>query len=396
MPKYLTMPKIGMNMVEGVITKWLIAPGDHVEKEQVILESETDKAVQEIVATESGVVHKLLVAEGDTVPIQAKIAVLLEEGEDAASIVLEGDTTIRVDKRETPVSVVPEPQTKPVKKGAKLRISPLARKTAANFGIDINELSPRKSGLRITKADVLKYLKEPVKVEKPVEEQTGQFLPFTPTRRSIAAHMVNSNCNKPRVTLQASADCEGLLAWRRSYEDSERVSLNALLMKIVAWALRANPQLNSISAEDGIVLSNEINICIAMEVPKGLVTPVIRNVDRLNLQEITNRISKLAQKAEEGRIEINELEGGTFTITNLGSLGVESFDPIINGNQCAILGVGAILDVPVAYNGELVVRKRINYGLSFDHAMVDGAVAARLLRDIKAVTENPFLILNQQ
>lgn len=387
MPKYLVMPKIGMNMTEGTIAKWLIAPGDRIEKEQIILEAETDKAIEEIVATEGGIVYQLLANEGDVVPCQAKIALLLDDDEEPPGKTFPNKTIdevpIDIDKNqrqpEKDVQLLTEIEHKQ-------KISPLARKTAADLGVNLQEIFPREPGLRITKNDVLRMY------EKSTKHITS-FVEQSKIRKITAEKMRKSVLEKPKVTLICSVNCEELLAWRNHLKEKFGASYNELIMKLCAHALQLNPMMNSVSEGEKVRLLDEINICLAIDTEDGLVAPVIRFVDEKSIQLLSEELKELREKAYNSKLSIDDITGGSFTITNLGMYDVESFDPIINGQQCAILGVGTIKEVPAVINHNIAIQKSMKLSLSFDHAMVDGATAAKFLQDLKVLIEHPSYLL---
>lgn len=391
MPKYLVLPKIGMNMEEGVIDEWLIKPGDKVEKEQIVLRAETDKAVQDIFATDAGIVYKLLAQPGDTVPCQEKIAILLEEGGEY--------TQERADQNKASADPKPEPDTADVperkpggkaagqeRKRGKVRISPLAKKMAEDLGIPIEELSPKEEGKRIVKADVLRY-------EAPVSRDASVFVPFTPRRKAIARHMLESANHKPRVTLVTTVDCENLIAFREKLKKQTRVSYNEIIVKACAAALRAYPHMNCITQEGGFCIKKDINIGVAVDTPDGLLVPVLKNADKKGIFELAGEFGTLTEKARNGRLSGEDMSGGTFSVSNVGMFGIESFDPIINSPECLILGVGCMKETAAVVEHEICVRTCMQISLSFDHTVFDGAAAAKLLKAIKDLLDDPVMML---
>ncbi|ONI47755.1 hypothetical protein AN644_04045 [Candidatus Epulonipiscium fishelsonii] len=402
MPKYLVLPKIGMNMEEGVITEWLVNIGDYVEKEQMVVRAETDKSIQDMFATDSGIVHKFLVEVGDTVPCQEKIIMLLEKGEapPADDAVPAAKVTAGPAKEEAPATTIsaPQPTGAPISKDGRIRISPLAKKVAKEMGVPLDKLYPSKEGHRIVKADVLR-ISEELKAAPAVPTATATkgeakgYTPLSGTRKVIASRMRESVAKKPRVALTTTVNCENLMSFRNMLKDTQKIGYNEIMLKACAAALRTFKDLNIITHEDGIITECDMNMGIAVEGANGLVVPVIKDVDRKGIFEISTEFLSLVDKARNGNLSMDEMSGGIFTISNLGSYGVESFDPIINAPECFILGVGAMIKTPVVIGDEIKVQTCMKISLSFDHAIVDGAPASKLLQKIKTLLENPIMML---
>jgi len=402
--KALIMPKIGMNMAEAIITKWLVKPGDFVKKGDIILEAETDKAVQEIMATETGTVLKILVQEGETVPCQTEIALLSGDNEKVPVDQKSSTeaTTNNNAKISEPVIPTAEKATtqKPVLISEKKRIiaSPLAKKIAAENGIDLAALEAEVGNRRIVGKDVREYIKRmETKAAESVPSAPApskRFVPFSSLRKRSATRLQDSATNKPRVPLSTTVNCENLVAWRKQLaERGSKVSYNALIIKSCAMALRKHPMLNALGREDGIEIIDDINIGIAVNTEEGLYVPVIHNADKMNVVDITQKIETLAQKAREGKITIDEMSGGTFTITNLGTYGVEEFSPIINPPECLILGIGEMKRWPAVVGDDIIPQWQMKITLCFDHRMTDGVPAAKCLQTIKEYLEQPLMML---
>lgn len=383
MPKYLILPKIGMNMEEAVIAEWLVKPGDRVEKEQMVVRAETDKAVQDLFATESGIICKLLVQPGDVVPCQQRIAVLAEEGEECGP---DGE-------EETGTLPPPQAPVPAVQEKSRVRISPLARKMARDLGIPVEKLTPAQPGKRIVKADVLRFQHQP---SAPVERKTeaGVFVPLSRKRQIIARRMTASVSEKPRVTLSATVDCGELIAWREQLKKERKVTYNELLVKACAYALGRYPEMNRISEPGGHRIMSAVNIGVAVDTPEGLLVPVLKEVQSKGIFQLAEEFARLVEKARNGSLTLDEMSGGTFSISNLGMLGVERFDPIINAPECLILGVGCMKEIPVVADHLVCIRTCMQLSLAFDHTAFDGAAAARLLAEIKKLLECPALMLS--
>lgn len=421
MLKVMKMPKIGVNMTEAKIVKLAVCEGDAIAEEQLILEAETDKATQEIFATMSGTIVKILIAEGDVVECQNPIMILGDTGEKAteADIAALIGAPAPAAKAEAAASPAPVPAAAPAASavasvpatipaapsaapvladgGQRIKISPLAKKIAKENGVDPAQLSPAVPGARITKNDVLEFLKRPA--QSRTTASVGEIkdtIPFTGTRKIIAERMNDSNQNRPSVGLTLHADVTEWLAFREKLKaKGVSVSYNDLMVATVAKALSEFPVVNSrLNAEKGVIeLLNNINIGVAVDTEKGLLVPVIKNANQKGLLEISADFKEKAARAAEGRATADDLTGGTFTVTNLGMFEIESFIPVINPPECCILAVGAIVKEPVVEGDAVCIRPRMQMTLVFDHRIIDGAPAAKFLQRVKHLVESPLEML---
>ncbi len=418
MPKMLNMPKLGVNMTEALIVEWLVKEGDSIKVGDHILDAETDKAIQEICSSMSGVIAKILVPVGVTALCQTPIAVLLEPGEKPAEAA--SDTLAAVKPASKPAASEPGASAAAKKDRLDLeeaptpsilqrkKISPLAKVIAASLGVDWKALSPAKPGDRIVKADVLAFAaasgaRAPAdhpRVQVPIKHSAspvhGSVIPYAGIRRVIGDRMTESARTIPSVALTLHAEVERLIAWREDLKDKGlAASFNEMMAMIVAKALREHPIMNSTLVGNEIRLLGDINIGIAVDTERGLFVPVIRNTDTKGLMEIGEELRRKVEAAKAGRAGTEDLSGGTFTITNLGMHEIESFVPIINFPECAILGIGAIRRDPVVReNDRIDVVSRMQLTLVFDHRIVDGAPAARFLQRVKRLVEQPMDMLN--
>ncbi len=378
MSRYLVLPKIGMNMEEGTIVEWLVKPGDQVTKDQLIVRAETDKAVQDIFATDTGTILRLLAQEGDTVKCQEPIAMLGEEGE--------------MPEESAPAQKPGPLPEAPAPRGDRPRISPLAKKIAAENGLDPREIAPEQEGKRITKSDVLRELARKAPSAVP-DSAGGRFVPYSAIRRATARHMTESAAQKPRVSLSVSVDCGAMIALRQRLMDKRRISYQEILAKACACALRDFPEMNAVTVPGGILVKEHIDISVAVDTERGLLVPVLRDVDRKGLFQLSEELTEIVERVRAGKYSGEDITGGSLTVTNLGMFGVESFDPILNAPECFILGVGCIKKSPVVLDDSIVIRPVMQISLSFDHAAFDGASAAKLLRAIHEYLEHPETML---
>lgn len=402
MAKKMALPKIGVNMTEAVITKWLVKTGDTIKDGDPVLEAETDKSTQEIYATDSGVVAKLLAAEGETVQCYQDILVLTAEGEAYAE---SGEAAKPAAMEKAPAAeatAMPVPPATPhvvSASGIKIRVSPLAKKTAQNLGVDIRLVPPAVPGTRIVKNDILAYTgarpAAAIAAESPAVGENLQVIPLTPMRKTIAARMNESNLTKPSVGLTLTANAEALLALREQYKKKGvKISIDAMLARIAAGVLTRHRMINAVLEGDAILIKRDINIGVAVDTPKGLMVAVVKNADQKQLAGIAEDLSRMSGAARESRLAPEDMAGGTFTITNLGMFGIEQFTPIINPPECCILSVGAVKREFVPdEEGLPVVQSRFMMTLVFDHRIVDGAPAARFLQELKELVEMPALLL---
>jgi pyruvate dehydrogenase E2 component (dihydrolipoamide acetyltransferase) len=409
MAEFVGMPKLGMNMTEGTIVEWLVEEGDQVSVGQPLLEVETDKVVQVVESPTAGVVSRITKEEGDAVPCGNVMAVITTVGESVPSEIpnvvpdaVRPTSDVTVVHLEEQGTAAAEDERAP---GRRIQSSPVARKLAQELGIDLSEIEP--AGKRISKSDVEAYY-EAMKAraaeekERVAEEERraaeeappARVEPLRGVRRTIARHMRESARTVARVALSLEADATELIAWRRRVAvDGLEVGYNELLVKIVAHALREHPNVNLQLVDDEIRWMEAINVGVATETERGVLVPVIRDADGKSVSEIHRAFSALVERARNGESTLEDLSGGTFTVTNLGMYEVEEFVPIINVPECAILGVGAITEKPVADEGEVAIRPRMTLTLCVDHRLVDGAPAARFLQRIKYLIEQPLELL---
>ena len=377
------MPKIWKNMTSGVVVKWLKSIGESVKEGDLLFEIQTERGTTEVESDVSGVLTEILTAAGNKAEVKETIAVISDVNSELSSETApQPQKQVNIDRDEE----------------EKRRVSPLAQKVAADIGLDLNGIE--KSG-RVYAQDILEYLK--YINEKPqdnvaaaVAEGTSResVKPMNGMRRAIAKNMLNSHMTSPTVTFNLGIDMTSMKLFREQLKSSGlKVSYTDLLIKFVSRALTEFPALNCSIEDNKIIYKNYVNMGVAVAIPDGLLVPNITDSDKKSIAEISAEVRELADQAREGKLPLERLKGGTFTITNLGMYGIDSFSPIINQPEVAILGVNTLKEMPVVVNGEITIRPIINLSLTADHRVVDGAVAAEFLQRIKALMENPFLLL---
>ncbi|MDE0637293.1 MAG: 2-oxo acid dehydrogenase subunit E2 [Candidatus Poribacteria bacterium] len=450
----LRMLQMDQTMTKGKIGKWLVKEGDTVTEGQPLLEIETDKVVHEQESPADGVIAQILPEEGSDVPVNALLAIIAAPGEAVERV--EVDTMVEAQESDepepttttpsAPIKTQPQPTTPAAKnikaspaakqlaeklaidltqvkasgpggrilesdihryietRGAtptestRLKASPLARRLAKEFGLDLASISGSGPDGRIVRDDVMQAADEiPPHVFR-TEPAASEIVELSGIRKIIAERMTMSVQTNASVTLHTEVDATTLVELRGLFNEElekREVSLTYtdLLVKIVATALREHRPLNATLTDEGIHMLADINIGVAVALDDGLVVPVVRNADQIGLAAISEQVRTLAEKARNNQLTPGELQGGTFTLTNLGNFGIDAFTPIINPPECAILGVGSIVKKPVVHNDEIVIRSMLALSLTFDHRIVDGAPAAQFLQTVSQYIQNPYLLL---
>ncbi|WP_017625841.1 dihydrolipoamide acetyltransferase family protein [Nocardiopsis chromatogenes] len=420
------MPRLSDTMEEGVISSWAKNVGDKVASGDVLVEIETDKAVMEYEAYEDGYLVKQFVSAGDTVPIGAVIGFIGETpdaeapepggapaapaAESAAAPAEEkpaGEKPAEAPAAEAPAAGAEGP--------ARPRTSPLARRLAKEYGLDIDAIEGTGPKGRIVRADVeaardraasgapapaaaAPAAAAPAAQAGSDDLRGSEELKVSQMRKTIARRMVESKQQAPHFYLRRTIDAEPLKAFRAQINEQladtgVKVSFNDLIVKAAATTLSAHPEVNR-SWEDGRLLQHHrVNVGVAVAIDEGLVVPVLHDTDKATLSDISTRTRELAGKARDGKLKPQEMSGGTFSVSNLGMFGIDSFSAVINGPESAILAVGAMKPTPVVHDGEVAVRNTIALELSVDHRAVDGAVGAAFLKDLAEVLESPMRII---
>ena len=411
MPKFIEMPKLSDTMTEGTLVKWLKQEGDPVAMDESIAEVETDKATMEMQSFDEGTLYRIYVKEGEAVPLGARLAMLLEEGEAPPA---EGDELVASPSNDSPSekptapseensapssSGSPAPTAAP-DSGDRVKASPLAKRIAREKGVELSRLSGTGPGGRIVKKDVLSAASGAAKAKPAPANLEDRRIPLTGMRRVIAQRLLESKTSIPHFYLHIEVDAAPLMTARQQLnaeaENSGGVKLtvNDFVLRAAVKAALAVPAVNASFDGDAIIQYGDIHLSVAVAVEQGLVTPVIRSAQRLDLTELSLAMKSLADKARNKRLTPEEMQGGTLTISNLGAYGIDSFDAIINPPQSMILAVGAIVKKPVVNErDEIVPGLRMNIGLSGDHRVVDGAVGAQYLAELRKFLEQPILLL---
>lgn len=406
------MPKLSDTMEEGVIAAWNVEEGDTVESGDVIAEVETDKATMEVEVFDAGTILKILVEEGKAVPLGGLIAVIGEEGEDISDILEEaksgGDSQESSDKKEQEADKKADEEEEsfdPVfgdldKKGngqpddGRIKASPLARNMAEEQGINLANVEGSGPHGRIIKRDIESYepSKAPAAAPAATVSREDKEHRVSQMRKTIARRLSESKFSSPHYYETIDIDMSAVWDARKQLNEisDTKISFNDIVVKACATALRQHPDINSSWQGDKIIEHGNVNVAVAVGIEEGLVTPVIDNTDQKGLQQIAAESKELIEKAQNRDLQPEEMEGSTFTVSNLGMFGIEEFTAIINPPNACILAVGAIREEPVVEDGEVVPGKRMKVTMSSDHRIVDGVSAAKFLNTLKRMLENPL------
>ncbi|MGR3301184.1 MAG: dihydrolipoamide acetyltransferase family protein [Candidatus Scalindua sp.] len=399
----IIMPQMGESVAEGTIIHWLVNEGDKVQKDQSIVAISTDKVDTEVPSPTSGILVKIIHKEDATVPVGTVIAKLKEVKTGEAPSTEKEEVVPAKEKqveRKT-ISVPPRPH----KTEAEIRLSPLVKRMAREYRIDLSKVRGTGIGGRITKQDILSYTKGKPVSAPPAEEETEEkekIVPVNPKRKIIAERMVESRKTAAHVTTTFEVDMSRIVKFREEHKEAffrdEKVKLTYLpfVMLNTAHALRQHPVFNSSWSDKGTIMKKDINIGVAVSLEDGLIVPVVNNADKKHLDELARAIHDLAQRARNKKLKPDEVMGGTFTITNYGSNGSLFGTPIILLPQIAILGIGTITKRPVVINDAIAIRSMMYLSLSFDHRVVDGATADKFLTTIKDGLEGWEQELNEK
>ncbi len=434
MIREVLMPKLGLTMVEGTIVKWFVKEDDYVNVGDKLFEVETDKLTNEIMADTEGFIRKILIKQGETAEVKSLIGVIASEDEDLSGLLgqteyetvaeivnseqikqLEANTTTvkngsgyvlatpyakkiaklrgidlsLVEARGYDGVIVAKDVENAETKDIKVKVTPTARKIAEEKGINLKDIY---TGTRIRKADILALENEEQLEELETERASG-------IRRITAQRMKANWAGTPMVTFNMETDMTELINLRESLKpiylkEGLKLTYNHIIMKILSKLLLKYRYLNASFEDDTIIYHKNVNIGIAVDVERGLMVPNVKGIEKMTLREIAQATEILIEQAKANKLSPDYLSGGTFTITNIGMFGVDSFTPIINKPEVAILGINRITDKPVALNKQVVVRPMMNLSLTTDHSLVDGALSAKFLKELKDIIENPYLLID--
>ena len=429
MPKFIEMPKLSDTMTEGTLAKWTVKEGDKVTVGKAIADIETDKATMEYASPFEGVLHKFIATPGGKVPLGAPLAVILEDDEAVPANLDELIAKAQAAAAPAPAAekkpsasaakaaaagprlpLAPQHKSRAVAGGTALRVkaSPLAKKIAAERGVDLNSLIGTGPGGRIVREDVENA---PVgggsvgrvaatPAIRPVIGPDDERVPTSSMRNIIAERLLASKTQIPHFYLQMEVDAGPLMAFRAHLNASadksggNKYTVNDFILKSVIRAAQAQPAINAAWDGDAIVKFKSVGLSVAIAIDDGLVTPVIKQAEKKTLLEISQGVKDLAAKAKNKKLSPDDFAGGTITVSNLGAFGIDQFAAIINPPQAAIIAIGSIRSAPVVNDkGQIVVGQRMWVGLSGDHRVVDGAVAATFLAEMRKLLENPALML---
>jgi len=437
----IEMPKLSDTMTEGTLIKWHKKVGDSVEIGDILAEVETDKATMEMEAFDEGTITEICIQEGEKATIGGVLAVL--DGDDGGGSSEPGAEkkdesepapSAPAEKEESAAPETTAPAAPQSSEGGRIKASPLARKVAGELGVDLSGVTGTGPAGRIVKDDVEKAssgaapkkpsqaaaaaakLSEAVKARtsgspgaasapapaaaiQPVAKEGDERIELSSMRKIIASRLLTSKTTIPHFYLHIEVDAAPLMTLRKQVNDQaekthgNKYSVNDFILKATINAAEAVPAINASFAGDHIVKFKHVGLSVAIAVEDGLVTPVIKEAESKSLLAISRAVKDFAVRAKDKKLKPDEFDGGTITVSNLGAWGIDSFDAIVNPPQAAILSVGAAIEKPVVKNGQIVPGLRMNIGVSADHRVVDGAVAASFLAEVKKLIENPALML---
>ena len=401
MAEVINMPRLSDTMEEGTLAKWFKKVGDSVKEGEILAEIETDKATMEFESFYDGVLLHIGIDEGSTAPVDSIIAIIGTEGEDITDLVKTDKPEIKVEVKEDPKVQVKE-ESKPYFTSNdsldRVLISPLARKLANEKGIDISSIKGSGDNGRIIKRDIDSY--KPSNYSqflspKPHLTESSDEIQNSTMRKAIAKRLSDSKFSAPHYYLNIELEMDNIISFREQFINTQnvKISFNDIIAKAVSLSLAKHPKVNSRWYDDKIVFYNHVHLGVAVAVEDGLIVPVVKFANSKDLPEINAEIKDFAIRAKNKKLTPAEIEGSTFTISNLGMFGIESFTSIINQPNSAILSIGAIVQKPIVKSGEIIVGNTMKLTLACDHRTVDGATGSMFLKTLKEFIENPVSIL---
>lgn len=436
MAQLIVMPKFGLTMTEGTIASWNVAVGDTIAEGDILCEIETDKLTNEFESPKAGVLLKIIEGDGATVTCLEPIAIIGAANEDISALLSDGAAPSE-NEAAAPVAAAVIAETPGKTAGGRINASPLAKKLAKEKGLDLGLITGTGNKGSITVDDINNYtpaieadqkvsvspvankmaeasgvdlstisgdgriMKKDVEArltELSITEAPPETIPLRGMRKTIAKRMSESFLTSPRVTYTRPLDATAMKEFRTKLKPEFekrglKLTYNHIIMKVCAQALLEYPHINGSLVDDTLILHPHAHIGLAIGLDSGLLVPNVKNCDRKSLSQIAEETEKLIAEAKSGRTKMDDLTGGTFTLTNLGAYGITSFSPIINQPELAILGIDAMVDTPVVVGGQITIRPMMNLSLTADHRIIDGALAAQFLQRIGEYLENPSLLL---
>ncbi len=413
MAELIKMPRLSDTMEEGTVASWFKKVGDKVSEGDILAEIETDKATMEFESFYDGTLLYIGVKEGESTKVDEPLAIIGEANEDYKSLlddakksdeviqekieIKEEDKEIEVVKEELEIENVPEPISKTTSSTKRIFISPLARKLAKERGISISEIKGTGENGRIIKSDVENYTSssKDSKSKTFVGIEDFQEIPHSQMRKTIAKRLSESKFNAPHYYLTVEYDMSNAIIIREQYNSIPdiKISYNDIIIKACSLALASNPKLNSQWFDDKIRYNNHIHIGVAVGVDEGLIVPVLKFVDQMSIVDINSKVKDLADRARNKKLTPEEMQGSTFTISNLGMFDIESFTSIINPPNSVILSVGSIVQKPIVKNGNIEVGNTMKVTLACDHRVVDGLTGSKFLQTLREFIENPITMI---
>jgi pyruvate dehydrogenase E2 component (dihydrolipoamide acetyltransferase) len=418
MPIEILMPALSPTMKEGNLAKWVKKEGDKIKAGEVIAEIETDKATMEVEAVDEGTLGKILIAEGtENVAVNSCIALILNDGEDKKS--LENYVSANASKKVEEVKKVEEIKSTPIVDNSVsatqnstknssidtsiVKASPLAKRIAKEEGVVLSQIAGSGPHGRIIKDDVLGFVKNGGSRQGVVHRNPQEFYAVknNNVRKVIAKRLLESKQTVPHFYLSCEFKIDKLNELRHALNEvaeldesgnpSYKISVNDLIIKATAMALKKVPEANSSWSDEAILIYNNVDISMAVAIDGGLITPIIKNADQKSIQDISKESKQLAKKAREGKLAPEEFQGGTFSISNLGMFGIDNFSAIVNPPQSCILAVARAVEKPIVEHGQIKIGHMMNVTLSCDHRVVDGAIGAEFLKALRRYIEHPIL-----
>ena len=400
----IQVPKLGLTMEEATLVGWKFAAGEMVKKDQIVLVLETDKVTFEMPSPGDGLLHPVA-ASGSRIEVSQVIGYLAKDKAELETLAAQhpaAETAPPAAAATRPAAAAPGQPAAPAAAGGRVKASPVARVMAHAHGMDLGLIVGSGPGGRVVRADVLNAIEKgvPAKAAPAPAAVAGELLsavqeiPIAGVRKVIFKNMHLSLSTQAQITLHTEASAEAMMRLRsRLNAAGARVSYNAVLVKVISQALKQHPLVNAGVEGDVIKVWRQVHVGVAMDLGRGLIVPKVRNAGYKSIREISADIDRLVEAAKAGSLALDDLTLGTFTLTNLGAWDIDDFTPIVNHPESAILGVGRIIEKPVARDGQVVIEPRMALSLSFDHRIIDGAPGAAFLKTIKDLIEEPALML---